>query len=115
VNIGHCSSGRLKDDPKDHLFFVRRDGADWGPVTPIRYAGDSTAAGYSTDDEPHLGPDHHTLYFSSDRGVPVHFPRTRAQAQADLQRLDMWDNSNSNVWSIPIDAIVGSTVRPNAR
>jgi Tol biopolymer transport system component len=108
-----CSSGRLEDDPKDHLFVVRRSGTDWGPVTAIRYAGDSTG-GYSTDDEPHLGPDHRTLYFSSDRGVPVHFPRTPEQAREDLKRLESWDNSNSNVWSIPLDAIVGSTVRPNA-
>jgi Tol biopolymer transport system component len=108
-----CSSGRLKDDPKDHLFIVRRSGTDWGPVMPIRYQGDSTD-GYSTDDEPHLGSDHRTLYFSSDRAVPVHFPRSQAQARTDLERLERWDNSNANVWSIPLDAIVGSTVRPNA-
>lgn len=36
------------------------------------------------------------------RGIHVEFPRTHAQAVADLQRLDAWDNSNSNVWSLPI-------------
>jgi hypothetical protein len=46
--------------------------------------------------------DHRTIYFSSDRGVHVEFPRTHAQAVADLQRLDLWDNRNSNVWSLPI-------------
>jgi hypothetical protein len=34
--------------------------------------------------------------------VPVHFPRTHEQAQKDLERLDLWDNSNSNVWFIPL-------------
>jgi Tol biopolymer transport system component len=67
-----CSSGRRKDDPKIHLFFVKRIGADWGPVQPMRYAGD-TGTGNSTDDEPHLAPDHRTVYFSSDRGTPVQF------------------------------------------
>jgi WD40-like Beta Propeller Repeat len=102
-----CSSGRRKGDPKDHLFIVRRKGADWGEIVPIRYAGD-TAAGSSVDDEPHLGPDHRTLYFSSDRGVPVKFPRTPEQARADLKRLESWDNSNSNVWFMPINPWLGT-------
>ena len=57
------------------------------------------------DDEPHLGADHRTLYFSSDRVIPVHFPRTHDQAKKDLDRLNSWDNSNSNIWSIqlPLD------------
>ncbi len=98
-----CSSGRRKEDAKDHLFIVRRKGANWGEVAAIRYAGD-TGAGNSVDDDPHLGPDHRTIYFSSDRGVPVKFPRTHEQAVADLKRLESWDNSNSNVWLLPIDS-----------
>jgi Tol biopolymer transport system component len=93
-----CSSGRAKGDPKDHLYIALKNGTDWGPVTSIRYAGD----GASTDDEPHLGPDHRTMYFSSDRAVPVSFPRARQQATQDLKRLESWDNSNSNVWFMPI-------------
>jgi hypothetical protein len=81
---------------------VLKKGEGWGPVVPIRYAGDEKPYGFSTDDEPRLGPDYRTLYFSSDRVVPVHFPRTHEQAQKDLERLDLWDNSNSNVWSIPL-------------
>ncbi len=96
-----CSSGRRAGDTKDHLYMVVKKGDGWGPVVPIRYAGDDKN-GPSTDDEPHLGPDHRTLYFSSDRAVPVDFPRSRKQAQEDLDRLEMWDNSNSNVWFMPI-------------
>ena len=99
-----CSSGRAPRDGKDHLYIVRRSGAGWGPVAQIRYAGDEQPYGYSTDDEPRLGPDHRTLYFSSDRAVVVHFPRTHEHAQQDLDRLDSWDNSNSNVWSISISS-----------
>jgi Tol biopolymer transport system component len=95
-----CSSGRLKGDPKDHLFIVHKtpSGA-WGDVRPIRYAGDD-ANGFSTDDEPHLGPDHRTIYFSSDRAAPVSFPRAHDQAVRDVERLEQWDNSNSNVWTL---------------
>jgi hypothetical protein len=96
------SAGRIPGNTKDHLFVVLKRGEGWGPVTPIRYAGDEKPYGFSTDDEPRLGPDHRTLYFSSDRVVPVHFPRTHEQAQKDLERLDLWDNSNSNVWFIPL-------------
>jgi hypothetical protein len=97
-----CSSGRVHDDNKDHLFIVLKKANDWGPVTPMRYEGDDKPYGFSTDDEPRLGPDHRTLYFSSDRVVPVHFPRTHEQAQQDFERMESWDNSNSNVWSIPL-------------
>jgi hypothetical protein len=79
-----------------------------GTVTPIRYANDDKPYGFTTDDEPRLGPDHRTLYFSSDRAVPVHFPRTHDQARLDLERLDQWDNSNSNIWSLPLSPWLNS-------
>jgi Tol biopolymer transport system component len=102
-----CSSGRLAGDTKDHLFLVRRQGEGWGKVTQIRYAGDEQKPeGFSTDDEPHLGPDHRTLYFTSDRSMPVHFPRTREQAQQDFERMESWDNGNTNVWFISISSLL---------
>jgi WD40 repeat protein len=99
------SAGRLPGDSKDHLFIVLRKAEGWGTVVPIRYAGDDKN-GYSTDDEPHLGPDHRTLYFSSDRPVPALFPRSPEQAQLDFKHLDTlgWFSGYANVWSIPISA-----------
>jgi hypothetical protein len=96
------SSGRLAGDAKDHLFIVARQDSGWGPVVAMRYAGDDKY-GFSTDDEPHLGPDHRTVYFSSDRAVPVHFPRTHEDARRDVERLEQWDNSNSNVWYLSLE------------
>jgi hypothetical protein len=55
-------------------------------------------------DEPCLGLDHRTLYFSSDRAVPVHFARIHDQARLDLDRMDLWDNSNSDIWSVPLSS-----------
>jgi Tol biopolymer transport system component len=96
-----AADGRVTGDPKDHLFIdFRKDGA-WGTPQPIRYAGDDVN-GYSADNEPHFSHDLRTLYFSSDRWIPVHYPRTAAQAQADLTRIESWDNSNSNAWTLPL-------------
>jgi len=100
-----CSAGRMKDNPKDHLYFVRKTVDGWGPVIPMRYAGDELN-GYSTDDEPHLGPDLRTVYFVSDRAVPLAFPRTPQQAQEDFLQLERtgWFGVFSNVWTMPINA-----------
>jgi hypothetical protein len=100
------SSGRVPNDSKDHLFICLRKNAVWGDVIPIRYTGDDKPA-RSADDDPTLAPDKRTLFFSSDRSLPVRFPRTREEAQADLERLNLWDNSNANVWSIPLDLWIG--------
>jgi hypothetical protein len=81
----------------EHLFIVYKKGGTWGAVVPIRYAGDD-ANGSSDDKDARLGPDRRTLYFSSDRSVPVHFPRTREQSNQDFERLQSWDNYNSNIW-----------------
>lgn len=107
-----ASAGRHgKDDTKEHLYIVFNERGTWGEIKPLRYEGDD-ANGGSTDNEPLLSPDGHTLYFSSDRSPgPPHLPRSRGEAEADLKRIEQWDNSNSNVWSIPFDA--GSRQRAN--
>lgn len=86
------------DDQHEHLFIVRSSEGQWGSPVPIRYAGD----GSSEDNDPRLGRDLRTVYFSSDRAAPVHFPRTHPQAIEDAARLDEWDNSNSNIWMISL-------------
>jgi Tol biopolymer transport system component len=98
-----CSAGRLAGDAKDHLFVVKKKSDGWGAVVPIRYAGDEKN-GYSTDDEPHLGPDHRTIYFASDRAIPLAFPRSARQANEDFKQLERtgWFGVFGNVWSLPI-------------
>jgi Tol biopolymer transport system component len=99
-----ASNGRLDGDSLDHLYISYRKAGTWSDPVPLRYQGDD-ANGRSTDNAPHFSHDLHTLYFSSDRMLPVHFPRTRAQAQADLTRVNVWDNSNSNAWSVPLNIV----------
>lgn len=100
------SGGRVEGDSHERLFVVRRVGDGWGEPRMIRYRDDVSKYGASTDNEPKLGRDGYTLYFSSDRTVVVRFPRTRAQANEDVKRMEEWDNSNSNVWTISLKDLV---------
>jgi Domain of unknown function (DUF4440)/WD40-like Beta Propeller Repeat len=96
-----ASDGRIAGDGKDHLFVSFNAAGKWQAPIAIRYAGD-TAGGYSTDNEPHLSHDLRTVYFTSDRVTATHFPRTPEQAQADVDRLNSWDNTNANAWFVSL-------------
>ena len=100
------SAGRIEDDSHERLFLVKREGDGWSAPALIRYKDDVTKYGASTDNEPKLGRDGTTLYFSSDRTELTHFPRSSADAARDLERLNSWDNSNSNVWMITLKALL---------
>ena len=58
--------------------------------------------GGADDGEARLGRDKSTLYFTSSRAAPIDPHRTRAQAAKDFARLNDWDNSNNNVWSLSL-------------
>jgi hypothetical protein len=85
-------------DAHERLFIAFRDGGGWGKPIDL---GDAVNGPDDTN-EARLGPDGKTLYFSSDRTLPLHFPRTPAQAAADLARIDAWDNGNLNIWSVSL-------------
>jgi hypothetical protein len=97
------SAGRAKpEDTHEHLYIVFKEGEGWGTVTPLRYEGDYEK-NPADDGEANLSPDLQRLYFTSGRVVPIHKDRTREQATEDFRRLNLWDNSNSNVWSISLE------------
>ena len=88
-------------DAHERLFIAMRNGTGWS--TPVDL-GDAVNGDGSTDtNEARLGPDHRTLYFSTDRKSRPHYPRTAAQAQADQARTAAWDNGRQNIWSVPLD------------
>lgn len=89
-------------DAREHLFIVFRSKEGWGEPEPLHYEGEDWA-GTTFDDDPRLGLDGRTLYFSSDRSPPVKRPTTHATAQADLERMALWDNGAANVWTLPLD------------
>jgi Tol biopolymer transport system component len=94
-----ASSGRVTGDDKDHLFIVFRRAGAWGTPQRLNYAGDD---GASTDNEPHLGPDHRTLYFSSDRSLPVHLPLAAGGAQRVLDTMREHGNGSMNAWMLSL-------------
>jgi hypothetical protein len=87
-------------DGHEHLFIVTRQGEGWSAPRPMRYAGDEPGA---DDGEAQVSPDGKTLYFTSGRTVPAPPPpRTRQTVAAALARMQVWDNSNNNVWTLPL-------------
>ncbi|MET0225724.1 MAG: hypothetical protein ABW187_04715, partial [Dokdonella sp.] len=86
----------------DRLFIAFRDGDAWG--TPVDL-GDSINARNDAWGV-HLGADRRTLYFSSTCSQPTTFPRTHAQAEQDLARLQAWDNGNENIWRLSLQPLL---------
>ncbi|HXS92182.1 MAG TPA: hypothetical protein VN705_22685 [Steroidobacteraceae bacterium] len=101
-------SGRPPAKSMD-LFLVRRQGSGWG--TPSHLGEELNTAG--SDAEPRLSPDLKTLYFSSERTVPISYPRSRDQAREDLERIQLWDNGQYNIWSVPVAAVRGVFTSPS--
>jgi len=86
-------------DEHERLYIAFRAGAGWGAAidlgAPVNLEGNDS-------NESRLAPDGRTLYFTSDRQGAIHYPRTSAQAEADLARIAAWDNGNQNVWRISL-------------
>lgn len=84
-------------DASDRLYIAFREGNGWSKPVDL---GEEVNHGAPWGS--HLGPDHRTLFFSSPRGIAVHYPRTAAQGQQDLARMASWDNGLDNLWSVPL-------------
>jgi len=97
-SLGHAP---FTADNREHLFIVFRTGGVWGPVQPLCFDGVS-AAGFTLDDDAVLGPDGQTLYFGSDRTEALHLPKSRGEAEQDVQDMQGWNNGNANVWSLSL-------------
>ncbi|HEV2112382.1 MAG TPA: hypothetical protein VGT99_13570, partial [Gammaproteobacteria bacterium] len=96
------SKGRVPfKDEREHLFIVFREGDAWGKVTPMCDAGPGNGT-QTLDDDAVVGPDQRTLYFSSDRNLPMHLPHDRAEAERAVKGMQGWNNGNANVWSMSL-------------
>jgi hypothetical protein len=94
--------GSMLPGPNAHerLFIAFRRGEGWG--TPVDLGTLVNGGGAVDTNEARLGADGRTLYFSTNRSEAVRFPRTLAQARADLARSARWDNGSQNIWSVSL-------------
>jgi Tol biopolymer transport system component len=87
-------------DAHERLYIAFRAPGGWG--APIDLGAEINGDGTADTNEARLGADHRTLYFSTDRATRPRFPRTRAQAEADLARIAAWDNGTQNIWRVSL-------------
>jgi Tol biopolymer transport system component len=90
-------AGYAGRDQPDHLYIAFRKGDGWGRPLDLGDAVDRYQPWGS-----HLGPDGRTLYFTSNYTAKVAYPRTPAQAGADLARMRAWDNGVNHIWRLSL-------------
>lgn len=90
-------AGYAGRDQPDHLYIAFRKSDGWGRPLDLGDAVDRYQPWGS-----HLGPDGRTLYFTSNYTAKVAYPRTPAQAGADLARMRAWDNGVNHIWRLSL-------------
>lgn len=101
-------SSKAPHDDHERLFIALRSGSAWS--APIDLGeGVNGKSGSNDSNEGRLGPDGRTLYFSSDRTQPIHYPRSVQQAAQDLARIEAWDNGNQNIWTISLEPWIAAS------
>jgi len=85
-------------NPK-RLHIAYRKGQEW---TVPQDLGDSVNE-HGGNIEARLGPDHRTLYFSTNTVPPADYPRSEEQIERDLLQIGTWANGRQNIWSVPLD------------
>jgi Tol biopolymer transport system component len=90
------------------LFITYRTAQGWSD--PI-HLGDSINSPES-DAEPRLSPDNRTLYFSSDRIVPVPKPIPAGKATEVLREITTWNKGQYNIWTVDLAKVIAMT-RPS--
>ncbi len=88
------SSGRVADKGTSLFIAFQKQGV-W--TTP-EYMGDVVSRPNGGNIEARLGPDHRTLYFSSNYVVPMSWPSSVAESTKGLQQMSEWNNGLQNIW-----------------
>ena len=95
------SSTRLPDKGTS-LFIAFQKAGVWG--TP-EYMGDTVSIPRAGNIEARLGPDHRTLYFSSNHVEPASPHQTRVESERGLERMTEWNNGLMNIWLVSLEAM----------
>lgn len=93
------SSTRPPTPPQQMDLFIafRKDGK-WGE--PLHLPDSVNRLGGII--EARLGPDAHTLYFTSSYEVPVSYPKDGAVAGQSLKDMGVWNNGSNNIWQVDL-------------
>jgi hypothetical protein len=86
-----------KEGP-DRLYIAFRDGVHWGEPIDLGAPINDSRGPWG----PHLGPDHRTLYFTSDRTLPMTYPHTLEEGKRQLAETQTWDNGLDNIWRVSL-------------
>jgi Tol biopolymer transport system component len=78
-----------------------REGDHWGKPIDLGEAINGKPGKWSQWGA-HIGPDRHTLYYTSDRRTELTFPLAPEQAKAALSRMESWDNGSDNIWYVSL-------------
>lgn len=89
-------------DKQQDLFIVFRKDGVWGEP---QHLPDSINA-LSPSIEARLGPDGHSLYFTSSHVVPVAYPKGAAAARRSLADMQTWNSSLANIWRVDISDVI---------
>ncbi len=92
------SSARLPDKGTS-LFIAFHTNGKWS--NPV-YMGDTVSAPGSSNIEARLGPDRHTLYFSTTRVTSMPQPGDMRTARERLAQMEAWDNGLANIWRVSL-------------
>lgn len=81
----------------DRLYIAFREGSRWTKPMDLGDAVNRYEPWGS-----HLGPDGHTLYFTSNAAPRASYPRTPADARGELARARAWDNGVNHIWYVDL-------------
>lgn len=81
------------------LMIAFRDKGRWG--TAIDLGDEVNEKGSNI--EARLGPDHTTLYFSTNTVPPIAFPASQEQAQRALEQMKVWADGRENIWCVSLE------------
>ncbi|GLQ98848.1 TolB family protein [Dyella mobilis] len=90
-----------KDSDMGDFYISFRNGDQWSKPIDLGEAINGKPGKWSQWGA-HIGPDGHTLYYTSDRTEQVTYPLTPQQAKAHLADMESWDNGADNIWYVSL-------------
>jgi hypothetical protein len=86
------------DNSADVFIAFRNDDGEWGEPVDLGPGVDNPAG----IDELRLGPNGHTLYYTTSYVVPPVYPRTMASGKQGLMEMQAWNDGRDNIWQVDL-------------